>query len=66
PAPNKPPPLEFEAVSDNQGAYRFPKVPPGKYTLQARGVFRNKLRETAVTVELDDQPDGRLQDLNLP
>jgi hypothetical protein len=66
PAPNKSPPLEFEAVSDNQGAYRFPKVPPGKYTLQARGVFRNKLRETAVSVELDDQPDGRLQDLNLP
>lgn len=55
PAPPSPlPPEPIAPVSTNdQGAFSFDRVPPGKYKLTAEGVVRNKTRraETEVTVE---------------
>jgi len=65
-APSPSRPAEFNAVSNDRGEFRFPKVPPGKYTLQAKGVFRNKIRELSRAVDLDDKSDGQLEDVNLP
>ncbi len=64
--PSPPRPAEFNAVSNDRGEFRFPKVPPGKYTLLAKGVFRNKIREISRAVDLDDKSDGQLEDVNLP
>lgn len=59
-------PLEFSTLSDDKGEFRIPRVPPGKYTLQAKGVFRNKVREVSTPVRLDEDSDGTLEELKLP
>lgn len=59
-------PLEFSTVSDSEGVFRIPKVPLGQYTLQAKGVFRNKVREISTPVDLKDDSDGLLKELKLP
>jgi hypothetical protein len=48
-APPGPPPLAT-AVTDARGQFTFPKVAPGKYTVTAEALIRNRIREADAPV----------------
>jgi hypothetical protein len=53
-------------VTNEQGAFDFSRVPPGKYVLQARGLIHNKFRTAEAEIEVAAPPaQVELQELNL-
>lgn len=55
--PALPPPEPIAPVATNdQGAFTFDRVPPGKYKLTAEGVVRNKMRRAEAEVTVDPAP----------
>jgi hypothetical protein len=51
------PPEPIAPVATNdQGAFSFDRVPPGKYKLIAEGVVRNKTRRAETEVTVDPAP----------
>lgn len=59
-------PREFTTRTDARGDFRIKDVPLGKYTLQAKGVFRNKVREVSISINLESEDDARPPVLELP
>ena len=56
----------LSTVSSEQGTFEFPKVPPGKYKLSARGLLRNRYRTAEVEIEVAAPPaQVILQELQL-
>ncbi len=43
-------------TGDENGRFELPVVPPGKYTLHAEGLFRNRVRTADVAIEVPARP----------
>jgi len=43
-------------TGDDQGHFELPVVPPGKYTLHAEGLFRNRVRMADIEIEVPARP----------
>src|SRR5262249_29606059 len=43
------------ATTDKDGMFVLPKVPLGKFKLQAQGIFRNKIRKAELPITVDEQ-----------
>jgi hypothetical protein len=41
--------------TDNDGQFVLPKVPLGKFKLQAEGIVRNKIRKAELEITVDEQ-----------
>jgi hypothetical protein len=55
------------AKTDSDGLFVLPKVPLGKYKLQAEGIVRNKIRKAEIDITIDEQtPFGPAPKLKLP
>jgi hypothetical protein len=49
-----PEPIE-PVMTDKDGQFVFPKVPLGKFKLQAQGIIRNKTRKVEQEITVDEQ-----------
>jgi hypothetical protein len=55
------------ATTDKDGMFVLPRVPLGKFKLQAAGIFRNKIRKAELEITVDEQtPFGPAPRLKLP